>query len=254
MSKCTKCNKILQGHTAGKVLCDKKNHYTTNIQAVLGQISTGGGASHLEEQMAAIQVPTMRNPVFVEIERSLGNVFNEMVVQGLLSAGKEERQLAIDNGQYHQRIYPAITVVVDGGWSKRAHKHSYNAKSGVGVIFGAATQKLLYIGVRNKYCSVCAIHERKQSPVPEHRCFKNWNGSSCAMESDIIAAGFKESWRMHGVRYLWLIGDGDSSVHHAIQLEVTEYGHDVQKVECANHAVKCFHNRMESFCNSHPEY
>ena len=24
VSKCTKCNKILQGHTAGKVLCDKK--------------------------------------------------------------------------------------------------------------------------------------------------------------------------------------------------------------------------------------
>ena len=29
---------------------------------------------------------------------------------------------------------PAITVVVDGGWSKRSHKHYYNAKSGVGVI------------------------------------------------------------------------------------------------------------------------
>ena len=111
--------------------------------------------------MAAIQVPTMRSPVFVEIECSLGNVFNEMVVQGLFSAGKEEGQLAIDDGQYHQRIYSAITVVVDGGWSKRAHKHSYNTKSCVGVIFGAATKKLLYIGVRNKYFSVCSIHERK---------------------------------------------------------------------------------------------
>jgi len=65
------------------------------------------------------------------------------------------------------------------------HKHSYNA---VGVIFGAATQKLLYIWVRNKYSSVCAIHKRKQSPVPEHGCFKNWNGSSCA---EIIVAGFR---------------------------------------------------------------
>ena len=131
------------------------------------------------------------------------------------------------------------------------HKHSYNA---VGVIFGAATQKLLYIWVRIKYSSVCAVHKRKQSPMPEHRCFKNWNRSSCAMKSDIIVAGFKESWRMHGVRYLWLIGDGDSSVHHAIQLEVTEYGRDVQKVECANHVIKCFCNRMESLCNSYPEY
>ena len=86
-------------------------------------------------------------------------MFNDMVVERLMSAGQEERQLAIDNGLYHHRIYPAITVVVDGGWRKRAHKHSYNAQSGVGMTFGAATTKLLYIGVRNKYCAVCAVYE-----------------------------------------------------------------------------------------------
>ena len=35
--------------------------------------------------------------------------------------------------------YPAITVIVDGGWSKRSHKHSYNAKSGVAIIIGKQT-------------------------------------------------------------------------------------------------------------------
>ena len=74
------------------------------------------------------------------------------------------------------------------------------------------------------------------------------------METDIIVAGFKESWKMHRVRYMWLIGDGDSSVYHAVQLEVTSYGRDVEKVECTNHAVKCSHNQMKSLCNSHPEY
>ena len=49
----------------------------------------------------------------------------------------------------------AITVIVDGGWSKRSHRHSYNAKSGVGIIIGYATRKLLHIGVRNKYCTAC---------------------------------------------------------------------------------------------------
>jgi len=47
---------------------------------------------------------------------------------------QEERQLAIDNRLHHQRMYHTITLVVDGGWSKKAHKHSYNAKSGVGMI------------------------------------------------------------------------------------------------------------------------
>ena len=46
---------------------------------------------------------------------------------------------------HHNTIYPAITctVVVDGGWNKRAHKHSYNAKSGVGTILSAATNCIL---------------------------------------------------------------------------------------------------------------
>ena len=141
----------------------------TTTQAVLGQISTGGGSSYLEKQMATIQVPSMRTPVFVNIERSLGNVFNDMVVEGWLSAGKEERQFAINNGLYHHRIYPAVTVVVDGGWSKRHTNTPTMSSQGVGAIFGTATKKLLYIGIRNKYFAVCAIYKRKQSPTPALR-------------------------------------------------------------------------------------
>ena len=59
------------------------------------------------------------------------------------SCRKTRKQHIIEKGSYHQGV-PAITVVVDGGWSKCTHKHSYN---GVGVIFGKHTGKLLYIGV-----------------------------------------------------------------------------------------------------------
>ena len=34
-----------------------------------------------------------------------------------------------------------ITVVRDGGWSKRSHKHTYNAMGGVGAIYGHGTNK-----------------------------------------------------------------------------------------------------------------
>ena len=68
------------------------------------------------------------------------------------AAGKQERELAIHQGSFHQGI-PAITVVVDAGWSKRTHKHTYNALSGVGVNFGKHMGKLLYLDVRNKFCA-----------------------------------------------------------------------------------------------------
>ena len=130
----------------------------TTTQAVLGQISRGGGSSHLEKQMATIQVPSMRTPVFVNIERSLGNVLNDMVVEGLLSAGKEERQFAINNGLYHHRIYPAVTVVVDGGWSKRAHKHSYNVKSGGWCdLWYSHQETAVYWYQEQIFCSLCHL-------------------------------------------------------------------------------------------------
>ena len=119
--------------------------------------------------------------------------------------------MAIQNKKYHQNI-PAITVIFDGGWSKRSHKHSHNANSEVGVVFGAATKKLLYMDVKNKYCAVCSIAKKKQTEPPNHQCFKNWSGSSTSMEADIIATGFRLSETMHGVRYTQVIGDGDSSV------------------------------------------
>jgi len=63
-------------------------------------------------------------------------------------AGLEEHKHAIQQGQYHERV-PAITVVVDAGWSKQTHKHTYNALFTVGVIFGHYTGKLLYIYSRS---------------------------------------------------------------------------------------------------------
>jgi hypothetical protein len=47
------------------------------------------------------------------------------------------------------------TVIVDGAWSKRSYKTNYNALSGVASIIGARSKKVLYIGIKNKYCRIC---------------------------------------------------------------------------------------------------
>jgi len=36
------------------------------------------------------------------------------------AAGIEEKQHAIEQNSYHHRVVPAITVIVDGGWSTAA--------------------------------------------------------------------------------------------------------------------------------------
>ena len=215
ISQCSKCHSIFRCDTSTMMTYNDESHFTINAQAVLGQVATDGGAEHLEEQLTCLQVPSVTKAIFIHLERYLGAAFEQLLSDSLLAAGREEKELAVANGYYHKGV-PAITVVVDDGWSKRSHKHSYNAKPGVGVIFGARTKKLLFIGVRNKYCSICAINERKHSPPPSHQCYQNWNDTSCAMEADIIVEGFQLSEQMHGLRYLWFIGDGDSSVYHAV--------------------------------------
>ena len=83
---------------------------------------------------------------FTTIEDQIGKSWEKKLAEEMLNAGKEEKKIAIENNTMFQGVL-SISVIVDGGWSKRSHKHSYNAKSGVAVIIGQATKKLLYLGV-----------------------------------------------------------------------------------------------------------
>lgn len=46
-------------------------------------------------------------------------------------AHKEEIKMALEKNNVDADGMPYITVVLDGGWSKRSYGHNYNALSGV---------------------------------------------------------------------------------------------------------------------------
>ena len=225
-----------------------KMFWTNNLAAVWGQMTTGGGFNTLEESLSVLNVLVMTKQSFMHTEQIIGKWWWSVLEESMKAAGRQERQIAINKQQHHHSV-PAITVIVDAGWSKRTHKHSYNALSCVGVIFGKETKKLLFIGVRNKYCAVCAKDTTK-----EHECFKNWTGSSSSMESDIILEGFSKAEEQHGLRYTSFIGDGDSSVHSTLRENIKVWGHAITKLECANHAVKCFRSHLENLVKDKPQY
>ncbi|KAK3104196.1 hypothetical protein FSP39_025198 [Pinctada imbricata] len=222
-----------------------------NLRTVWGSMTSGAGSATLNEMMATLSVGTMRKDIFGKTESFIGDSWRKLLEEDMKIAGDEERRLAIERKDFHHGI-PAITVICDGGWSKRSHRHSYNALGGVAVIFGAATGKLLHIGVRNKYCSICSVAESRKVEPPSHDCYKNWTESSQAMESDIIVEGFLSAETVHGVRYMRLIGDGDSSVYGRIQEQVPVWGRDVKKLECANHVCKCLRSNLEKLVEDKP--
>ena len=56
-------------------------------------------------------------------------------------------------------------------------EHSHIANSGIGIIVGEETGKILHLGVQNKYCWVCS---RADSMVKEHQLIL------ASMENDTI--------------------------------------------------------------------
>ena len=86
------------------------------------------------------------------------------------------------------------------------------------------TKKLLHLGVRNKYCSVCAHSAKHNTEPPQHDCYRNWDGPSSSMETDILVQGFIEAERKYGLRYTTFTGDGDSSVHVSLITGVPGWG------------------------------
>lgn len=215
-------------------------------------MATGNGHSPLSEAMAVMGVPTMTKASFVSTERHIGEWWWELLQESMQAAGEEERNMAIANNSFHQNV-PAITVILDGGWSKRTHRHNYNAKSGVGIIIGKTTGKILFMGIRNKFCSICTRANNTGSTIPDHQCFKNWNNSSSEMETDIILEGFRTCEQQHGVRYTSFIGDGDSSVYPTL-ISSIPWGYAITKIECANHCVKCYRTALEKLVQDKPSY
>ena len=180
------CRHAIQLETLPKVKGPKQyRRWECNLAAVWGKMFTGGGHSHLEETLSVLGVPVMSKRSFINSERDIGCWWKEKLEKSMKEAGVEEKRLAEERGSFHDGV-PAISVIVDGGWCKRSHKHSYNANSGVGIIAGKETRKVLHVGVRNKFCTACA----RNIPIDKHVCFRNWNSSSSEMEADIILEGF----------------------------------------------------------------
>jgi len=135
--------------------------------------------------------------------------------------------------------------MVDG---HKSHKHNYNAKSGVTIIIGKETSKLLFIGVRNQYCYACA------SGKNNHDFSRNWISSSSEMELEIFLERFVVAVKVHGICCIHFIGDGDSSVYHTFLTSVPIWGHAIKQLECGNHIFKCYRGALEKLVGDNRSY
>lgn len=215
-----------------------------NKSFVLGMMNIGSGYSHMQQLSASLNMPCMSNRFYEKIQDEIVDIWESAALDNMKSAAMEEKKLAIEAGDVDCNGTPTITVVCDGSWAKRSHKTNYSSLSGTAAIIGFRTKKVLFIGVRNKFCVICNQAQTKNITVKSHPCYKNWNGSATSMEADIIAEGFCRSQQDYGLIYAKMIADGDSSCYKKI-LERNPYKNlKVQKIECRNHLLRNYINKM----------
>ncbi|KYM93397.1 hypothetical protein ALC62_16002, partial [Cyphomyrmex costatus] len=212
-----------------------------NTAITAGTMTTGIGYAQMEEMFAAANVPCMSEKTYIQHREIVLDEFEKTAIESMKMAGQLEKQLSLERNEViNNRAY--ITVVADGSWAKRSYGTAYDSLSGVGAIIGYRTRKVLFVGIRSKFCTICHMAEQKGIQPRSHKCYRNFdrNVSSTRMESDAIAEGFTNSIDMHGLIFRTLIADGDSNVYQSIinNNPYHEYKITVRKVECTNHLLR----------------
>lgn len=235
--KCKMCNEsfYLENNPPGEI--------NINSCAVAGTIAIGCGHSQLQELSAALNLPIITPKTYKACHCKLTTYWEKVSIESMNAAAQKERNMALAEGRVDKNGIPIIDVIVDGCWCKRTYKKNYSALSGAAAIIGRKSGEVLFLGVKNKYCSICAQAEKSNKVAKPHKCYKNYNGPSTAMESTILVEGFKCSIEMHNLIY-GMESDGDSSTH-AHLLKNRPYSHiTIEKIECRNHLLRNLCNKL----------
>ncbi|XP_047516704.1 uncharacterized protein LOC125057211 [Pieris napi] len=232
--RCNMCNKTFLVNSEDQNAVDKVE---VNSAAIAGIVATGIGYSQFQELNNALDIPVFTDAYYAKLQDKLFEQWENTAIEVMEAAAKREKEAAIIEGRVKNGI-PLVDVRADCCWSARSYGDNYKALSGAAVIIGRKFGEVLYIGVKNKYCLVCARAKKKGVEAKEHVCYKNYDGSSSGMESDIIREGFEQSLEMYGIIYARLIADGDASTYANI-LKANPYSnHVVQKIQCRNHLLR----------------
>ena len=116
-ANCSHCRLEIAFPTSTKIAgVGSGKRWECNVAAVWGQMCSGGGPAHLKETASVLGIPTMTKKSFVATESAIDKCWWQSLDESMKEAAEEEKRLAVERGSYHEKI-PAITVIVDAGWS-----------------------------------------------------------------------------------------------------------------------------------------
>lgn len=199
---------------------------------VWATLCSGGTYNSTKELLTLCNIPFMPFPTFIKDEMSMDTILEESLKKSLDRCIQEEKLATYadqnpDTTSNNKQAPVKLSVALDGSWSTRSYGKRFSSASGCGVIVGEKSKKILFVRCRNKRCSVCsrAVRLNKEEP-PQHRCFKNYTGSSGGMESNIMIDGFKKLMD-EGFWLTTITTDGDSTTVAKLKNAI-KYGASIQ--------------------------
>jgi len=108
--------------------------------------------------------------------------------------------------------------------------------------------------VKSKYCKSCEFWKSKEGTAEydewyekhQESCQSNHEGSAGKMEVDSVVEMFKRSEKLHGTKYAYYIGDGDSKTFKGI-IDSAPYENLIVK-------KKVYRSRSEAYGHKNPKF
>ena len=176
----------------------------------------------------------MSQKSFINTERQIGEWWRAKLHKSMVEAGCEERKLAIERKDFHEGVPATMHCDCRCRMVKKIPSTFIQCKIRSGGHYWLLhTETTPHWCAKQILCSMCKRNWRPHMlPKLEWELFSN--------ETDIIMDGFCQAERVHGLRYMRFIGDGDSWVYPTLLTTVPGWGRAIVKMECTNHTCKCY--------------
>lgn len=212
--------------------------YEINRRIIFAMRLLGIGLNGIIKFCAFMELP---RPIFQsfydKLIRTISISTEAVCEKSMKTAAKKEKEKSIENGQTN-----GLTISGDGTWRKRG----FSSLFGLVSVIGWYTGKVIDIVVKSKYCKACEFWNKDANTekyadwavTHENECQANHKGSAGKMEVDAVIDIFQRSEELHGVKYVYYIGDGDSKTFRGI-IDAQPYENcTVTKKECIDHVQK----------------
>ena len=216
---------------------------TINRKAVFANKCAGGSAASLRILFGLLDLPMpVSKNVYTMHVQEIEKQAKLQVEDSMTRARKEVHDFYCAKSDNDSDVVDVL-VSCDGTWQRRGFSSFFGAV----FVIAHETGKVIDFIVKSKFCKACRHWEKadKRSKAyltwrESHAsvCDANYSGSAGSMEPQGTLEMFKTSLS-HGLRYKWLISDGDSKTY-SLLLRKQPYGKDqlIEKMDCVGHVQK----------------